>query len=240
MNKVRLGVNLDHVATVRQVRDTLYPDFLHSIKVAEDAGADGITIHLREDRRHIQDEDVYVAREAVTTTLNLEMAATDEMKCIALDVKPNFCCIVPERRKELTTEGGLDVFKNMAQLKDICQTLMDSNIQVSLFIEPDKQVVDGAFQIGASLVELHTGKYANATGEDIKHELQRIIDVAQYATQLGLTVNAGHGLHRGNVLAIATIKEINELNIGHAIVSDAIFMGLAAAVAAMKASMQGK
>ena len=238
MNSVRLGVNLDHVATVRQARGTPYPDFVKAIGVAEGAGADGITIHLREDRRHIQDADVYAAREAVSTRLNLEMAATDEMVKVALNVRPDFCCIVPERREELTTEGGLDVVAHAARMHKVCKTLAAAGIQVSLFIEPDEEVIDASVRASASLVELHTGAYANATGEAAARELERITHAAQYAAQCGLTVNAGHGLHCANVGAIAAIAPIHELNIGHAIIADAVFMGLADAVRAMKEAMQ--
>ncbi len=256
MNKVRLGVNLDHIATVRQARRTPYPDFLQAVGVAEAAGADGITIHLREDRRHIQDADVYAARETVTTTLNLEMAATEEMADIALKVRPDFCCIVPERREELTTEGGLDVTAHAVRLAEVCRALDAGGIKVSLFIEPDRRVIDGAVEAGASLVELHTGAYADAapgaalvelhTGAyadaapgAAERELGRIVDAARYAAQCGLTVNAGHGLHRANVRAVAAIELMNELNIGHAIVADAVFMGLTNAVRAMKEAMRG-
>ena len=238
MHEVRLGVNLDHVATVREARRTPYPDFVQAIRIAEGAGADGITIHLREDRRHIQDEDVHAAR-ATTKTLNLEMAATDEMVRIALAVKPDFCCIVPEQREELTTEGGLDVAAHTARIGEVCKALSAAGIKVSLFIEPEDQAIDASVQAGAPLIELHTGAYANASGEVAAHELERIVRAARYATQCGLTVNAGHGLHRANVRAVAAINWVNELNIGHAIIADAVFMGLAGAVRAMKEAMRG-
>ena len=234
MNKVKLGVNLDHVATVREARGTSYPDIVKAIQVAEGAGADGITIHLRQDRRHIQDRDVYAARGAITTRLNLEMAATDEMIGIALDVKPHFCCVVPEKREELTTEGGLDVVTGGTHIEDICRKLEENGIQVSLFIEPDRRAIDAAVRMRVTAVELHTGRYADALGDQAKTELERIVDAARYAALCGLKVNAGHGLNRANVRAITKVKEISELNIGHAIIADAIFMGLAGAVAAMK------
>ncbi len=236
--RVRLGVNLDHVATVRQARRTPYPDFVQAVRIAEEAGADGITIHLREDRRHIQDRDVHAAREAVTTTLNLEMAATDEMTGIALDVRPDFCCIVPEHREELTTEGGLDVAVHAARIGEVCKALSAGGVKVSLFIEPDERVIDASLKAGASLVELHTGAYANLSGAAAARELERVTAAARYAAQCGLTVNAGHGLHRGNVGAIAAIEPMNELNVGHAIIADAVFMGLAGAVRAMKEAMR--
>lgn len=239
MDKVRLGVNLDHVATVREARGTSYPDIARAIHVAEGAGADGITIHLREDRRHIQDKDVYAARKAVTKTLNLEIAATDEMVEIACAVKPRFCCIVPEKREELTTEGGLDVAACLERVGGICDKLATEGIKVSLFIEPEKDMIDAAVETGAAAVELHTGQYANAVGDHMANELARIAAMARYATSRGLTVNAGHGLQRANVRAIAEIEEINELNIGHSIIADAIFMGLAKAVTAMKQAMRG-
>ena len=237
--EVRLGVNLDHVATVRQARGTPYPDFVQAVRVAEEAGADGVTMHLREDRRHVQDRDVHAAREAVTTTLNLEMAATDEMTKIALEVKPDFCCIVPERREELTTEGGLNVAAHAARLGEVCKALSDGGVKTSLFIEPDERAIDASVKAGASLVELHTGAYANLVGPAAAHELERVVVAARYAAQCGLTVNAGHGLHRGNVRAVAAIEQMNELNVGHAIVADAVFMGLAGAVRAMKEAMRG-
>ncbi len=240
MDEVRLGVNLDHVTTLRQARRTPYPDFTRAIGVAEGAGADGITIHLREDRRHIQDDDVRAARAAVTTTLNLEMAATGEMVEIALAVKPDFCCIVPERREELTTEGGLDVTAHAARVGEICTALTAGGIRASLFIEPDERVIDAAVRAGAPVVELHTGAYANAAAETAPRELERIVRAARYAAQCGLTVNAGHGLHRANVRAVAAIAQMNELNIGHAIIAEAVFMGLAGAVRAMKEAMRGK
>ncbi len=238
---VRLGVNLDHVATIRQVRGTTYPDFAAAIHATESAGADGITLHLREDRRHIQDSDVYLARKCVRNTLNLEMAATDEMVRIACQVQPDFSCIVPERREELTTEGGLDVISHLPRFKKICTMLRCEGIRISLFIEPDKAVIDAAAETGAELIELHTGNYANAeSAVQIAAEIERLTIAAEHAASLGLMVNAGHGLCRSNVQAVAQIPQIHELNIGHALIADAIFMGLPTAVYAMKSAILGE
>ena len=236
-SKVRLGVNLDHVMTIRQARCTAYPDLQQAIVTAERAGADGITMHLREDRRHIQDEDVYLARRVIQTSMNLEMAATDEMRDIALDVGPQNCCIVPEKRMELTTEGGLDVITHQARIRDLVSALREANIAVSLFIEPDEKMVDAAARTGAPVIELHTGTYAGAEGDARRNELQRIRVAARHAASLDLVVNAGHGLHCGNVLAIASIENVHELNIGHSIVADALFIGLEKAVKKMKIAM---
>lgn len=238
--KIKLGVNLDHVATLRQARYTPYPDLIEAIRVSEASGADGITLHLREDRRHIQDTDIYTAREMITTNLNLEMAATSEMQNIAIKVKPEFCCIVPEKREELTTEGGLDVVAHRDRLVDLIETLKSENIQVSLFVEPNPLVIDMAADIGASIVEIHTGHYAHKHGQQQQHEFERIKNAAQHAQQLGLTVNAGHGLHVGNVKPIADIPGMNELNIGHAIISDAVFVGLSAAIHNMRHAIDGE
>jgi len=236
-DSLRLGVNLDHVASIRQARRTPYPDLMQAVRVSEGAGADGITMHLREDRRHIQKEDIYAARTWITTTLNLEMAATDEMAAIALEVRPDYCCIVPERREELTTEGGLDLARHKHRLIDVCQQLAAGNIKVSLFIEPAEAAIDLALEIGAPLVELHTGVYANASGASQARELERLRQVAVYAAGAGLQVNAGHGLHLENVGAIAAIAQVKELNIGHAIVARALFVGLEHAVYEMKRAM---
>ena len=235
--RVRLGVNLDHVMTIRQARGTAYPDLQEAIVATERAGADGITMHLREDRRHIQDADVYLAKRVIRTSMNLEMAATDEMRDIALDVAPQHCCIVPEKRMELTTEGGLDVLAHQARITDLSSALGEAGIIVSLFIEPDEKTVAAAAEAGAAAVELHTGTYAEASGKAQKGELDRICAAAHQAHALGLTVNAGHGLHRGNVAAIAGIENMHELNIGHSIVADALFMGLEQAVRQMRAAM---
>ena len=236
---VRLGVNLDHVTTLRQVRGTPYPDLIQAIQISEAAGADGITMHLREDRRHIQDADVYASREVIKSSMNLEMAATSEMQRIAIDVQPDYCCIVPEKREELTTEGGLDVIAHKARLQELTLALQEANIQVSLFIEPNPIVIDVVAEIGAPIIELHTGRYAELTGELQKNELDRIEVATQHARQLGLIVNAGHGLHLGNVKAIADINNMNELNIGHSLIADALFNGLARAIENMRAAMQG-
>ncbi len=238
--QVKLGVNLDHIATLRQARYTPYPDLMESIRVAEASGADGITLHLREDRRHIQDDDIHSAKEIITTHLNLEMAATSEMQNIALQIRPQYCCIVPERREELTTEGGLDVVAHRDRLSDLIAALTSENIQVSLFVEPNPLIIDMAVDIGASIIELHTGRYADKHGQQQLHEFDRIKHASQHAMQLGLIVNAGHGLHVGNVKPIADIPGMNELNIGHAIVSDAVFVGLAAAIHNMKHAIHGE
>ena len=236
-SRVRLGVNLDHVMTIRQARFTPYPDLKQAIELAEHAGADGITMHLREDRRHIQDEDVYLAKQVIKSSMNLEMAAIDEMRDIALKVKPENCCIVPEKRQELTTEGGLDVINHQSRLENLSAALSEANIAVSLFIEPDLKVIDACAKIGAPVVELHTGTYSSATGEQQKQEYDRIVDAAKHAASIGLVVNAGHGLHYENVLPIANIENMYELNIGHSIVAYALFVGLREAVEKMKIAM---
>jgi len=238
--QVKLGVNLDHVATLRQARFTPYPDLMEAIRVSEASGADGITLHLREDRRHIQDDDIYNAKEVITTHLNLEMAATSEMQKIALRVKPEYCCIVPERREELTTEGGLDVVAHRDRLKDLITALKSESILVSLFVEPNSLVIDMAADVGASIIEIHTGQYADKHGQQQQREFERIKNAAQHAQDIGLTVNAGHGLHVGNVKPIADIPGMNELNIGHAIISDAVFIGLQAAIHNMKHAISGE
>ena len=235
---IRLGVNLDHLVTIREARHTPYPDLIEAIQVAEAAGANGITMHLREDRRHIQTRDVYNARAAVSTSLNLEMAVRNEMVDIAKDVNPDYCCLVPERREELTTEGGLDVISETSRIQKTFEALAASGIQVSLFVEPDIATIDVVAEIGAPIIELHTGTYANATGTQLENELMRLRRATQYAVDKGLQVNAGHGLHYTNVRPIAVIREIRELNIGHAIIAQALFKGLADAVAEMKAVME--
>lgn len=236
--RVRLGVNLDHVMTVRQARFTSYPDLQQAIEIAEHAGADGITMHLREDRRHVQDEDIYLARKVIQTSMNLEMAATEEMRDIALDVKPDNCCLVPEKRQELTTEGGLDIVACQARIKEFVAALREGNINVSLFIEPDLRIIDAAVEIGAPTVELHTGTYASARGAVQQNELVRLKDAAAHASSSGLVVNAGHGLHYENVALIAGIDGIHELNIGHSIVAYALFAGMEKAVKKMKIAMR--
>lgn len=235
--KLRLGVNLDHVMTIRQARFTPYPDLKQAIELSEQAGADGITMHLREDRRHIQDDDVYLAKKVIKSSMNLEMAATDEMRDIALDVKPENCCIVPEHRQELTTEGGLDVIKHSSRIKDIASSLSEANIAVSLFIEPDRKVIDASADAGAPVIELHTGTYASSEGEQQAQELERIKQAVTHAASIGLVVNAGHGLHYKNVTPVAEIEHMNELNIGHSIVAYALFVGLKTAVQEMREKM---
>ncbi|HVM95545.1 MAG TPA: pyridoxine 5'-phosphate synthase [Candidatus Acidoferrales bacterium] len=233
----KLGVNIDHVATIRQVRLVSYPDIVAAALAAERGGADGITAHLREDRRHIQDADITRLRAGIATKLNLEMAATLEMVEIACQMKPADVCIVPERRQELTTEGGLDAAGQIASLRPIVAQLRDAGIRVSLFIDPDLHQVDAAAALACEFVELHTGKYAEETGADQRCELERLQRAAKYAQAAGVTVNAGHGLTLDNVAAIAAIPSMHELNIGHSIVADAIFVGLEQAVRRMKAAI---
>ncbi|MGL4223911.1 MAG: pyridoxine 5'-phosphate synthase [Vibrio sp.] len=238
MSSIYLGVNIDHVATLRNARGTQYPDPVHAAEMAERAGADGITIHLREDRRHITDRDVRILRETLQTRMNLEMAVTDEMVEIALQTQPEYVCLVPEKREELTTEGGLDVVGQLARVKAATQKLTAAGIKVSLFIDADREQIDAAKSCGAPFIELHTGHYADASSElEQQNELKKIAAAAAYADDLGITVNAGHGLTYHNVAPIAAIPEIYELNIGHAIIGRAVFDGLAKAVADMKALM---
>ena len=236
-NRIFLGVNIDHVATLRQARGTSYPRPAEAAYVAERAGADSITVHLREDRRHIQDHDLDEINEIMTTHMNLEMAVTDEMINIARRVRPSDVCLVPEKREELTTEGGLDVDGQIDKVRDACKRLGEAGIRVSLFIDPDRAQIDAAVAAGAPVVELHTGRYADTEGEEQAAELERIADAARYGHELGLVINAGHGLHYQNVKPIARIPEIVELNIGHAIVARAVFDGLAEAVIEMKRRM---
>lgn len=235
---IKLGVNIDHVATLRQARGTQYPSIVQAALRAEEAGADSITIHLREDRRHIQDEDVYALRPLLQTKMNLEMAVTDEMVAIALKVKPQDVCLVPEKREERTTEGGLDVAGNLGTIKGVCKTLAEAGIRVSLFIGPDLAQVEAAKAAGAPVIEIHTGAFADADNlEDKATELQRIQLAVDYGLALGLIVNAGHGLNIHNVHDIAQIPGIEELNIGHAIVAHALFVGWEYAVREMKSLM---
>ena len=234
---LRLGVNIDHVATLRQVRRASYPDPLLAALVAEQAGADGITVHLREDRRHIQDHDVERMRASLQTRMNLEMAATDAMIEVARRVRPQDACLVPERREEVTTEGGLDVAGQVARLRECCTALREAGSRVSLFIDPEPRQLEAAFEAGAPVVELHTGAYADSSGERQAVELMRLVEAARFGSRIGLTVHAGHGLHYHNVQPVAAIAEIVELNIGHAIVARAVFDGLAAAVREMKSLM---
>jgi pyridoxine 5-phosphate synthase len=235
---IALGVNIDHVATLRQARRVDYPDPIHAALLAEQSGADSITLHLREDRRHIQDRDVVLMRQLLKTRMNLEMAVTDEMIRIALEVLPQDCCLVPESREEVTTEGGLDVAGQMARVGDACRALGEAGIRVSLFIDPVAAQVEAAHRAGAPVVELHTGTYANRAGAARALELDRVRAAARRAASLGLTVNAGHGINYHNVEPVAAIAEIVELNIGHAIVARAVFDGLAKAVRDMKELMR--
>jgi pyridoxine 5-phosphate synthase len=231
---IALGVNIDHVATLRQARRASYPDPLHAALLAEQSGADSITLHLREDRRHIQDRDVEVMRHALQTRMNLEMAVTDEMIGIARRVAPQDVCLVPEKREEVTTEGGLDVQGQSARIAAACRELGAAGIRVSLFIDPDPAQIEAARRVGAPVIELHTGAYAEANGAARAKEFERLVGGARLGAALGLTVNAGHGLHYHNVGPIAAIPEIIELNIGHAIIARAVFDGLARAVREMK------
>ena len=238
MPQIRLGVNIDHIATLRQQRHTPYPDLGAAIRCVEAAGADGITMHLREDRRHIQPADVELARRAVRGTLNLEMSAAPEMVETALRTRPDYCCLVPEKRAELTTEGGLDVAADPARLRGACERLGGAGIRVSLFIEPEPAAVDAAAELGAELVELHTGPYANAAEPAARDaERARLAAAAARARGRGLTVNAGHGLHADNVGPVASIPGLHELNIGHAVVCRAVFIGLEAAVRELRGAM---
>lgn len=231
-----LGVNIDHVATLRQARGTSYPDPVNAALICEQAGAEGITLHLREDRRHIQDEDVRRMRPLLKTHMNLELAVTDEMVAFAKEIKPQHICFVPEKREEVTTEGGLDVLGHFDEVQAATQTLTALGCDVSLFIDADLAQIDAAIACGAPTIELHTGAYADAeTPEAQQYELDRIVQAAKYAANQGLVVNAGHGLNLENVTPIARIPEIHELNIGHSIIADAVFVGLAQAVQQMKA-----
>ena len=234
---IHLGVNIDHVATLRQVRGTSYPRPADAVVIAERAGADSITVHLREDRRHIQDADLPAIAAVMQTHMNLELAVTDEMLGIACDFAPSDCCLVPERREELTTEGGLDVAGQVDRVRDACARLAEAGIRVSLFIDPDERQLEAAAACGAPVVELHTGAYAEAGADRRAAELQRIAAAAETGERLGLVVNAGHGLNYDNVGQIAAIPQIVELNIGHSIVSRAVFDGMATAVSDMKRLM---
>jgi pyridoxine 5-phosphate synthase len=235
---IALGVNIDHVATLRQARRGRYPDPLYAALIAEEAGADSITLHLREDRRHIQDLDVIAMREVLQTRMNLEMAVTDEMIRIARKVLPQDCCLVPESRQEVTTEGGLNVMEQASRVGDAVKALGASGIRVSLFIDPDLEQIEAAHRAGAPVIELHTGTYADSTGAARAREFERLHAAAKFAARLGLIVNAGHGLNYHNVEPVAAIAEIVELNIGHAIVARAIVDGLAKAVRDMKELMR--
>ncbi|THB72754.1 MAG: pyridoxine 5'-phosphate synthase [Gammaproteobacteria bacterium] len=235
MNDILLGVNIDHIATLRQARGTIYPDPVQAAFIAEQAGADLITVHLREDRRHIQDRDIELLSQTIQTRMNLEIAVTDEMVDIAKKFAPSDCCLVPEKREELTTEGGLDVRNNLSRIKDATTVLHESNIEVSLFIDPSKDQLDAALETGARVVEIHTGHYADANKPaEQKKELAEIIAGVEYAHDIGLKVNAGHGLHYHNVEPVAALTPIRELNIGHAIIARAVIAGLDSAVKEMK------
>jgi len=235
---ILLGVNIDHVATLRQARGTRYPNPLHAALMAEQAGADSITLHLREDRRHIQEHDVLMLKDSLLTHMNLEMAVTSEMLAFAEKIKPEDCCLVPESREELTTEGGLDVVSQESRIKEACQQLAESDVRVSLFIDADMSQIEAAKRCGAPVVEIHTGHFADAENSDEKlKQLKKIVEAVDIAHDLGLQVNAGHGLHYHNVQAIASLPYVQELNIGHAIIAEAVFCGLPTAVSRMKQLM---
>ena len=237
--QILLGVNIDHVATLRQARGTRYPDPIQAAIEAEQAGADAITLHLREDRRHIQERDVVMLKDILLTRMNLEMAVTEEMIAIAERLQPQDVCLVPERREELTTEGGLDVAGQLSRVSDACVRLVEAGVRVSLFIDADLKQVEAAQQCGAPVIEIHTGHFADATtAQQRQVELQRIVQAVNHGVQVGLQVNAGHGLNYQNVATIAALPEIRELNIGHAIVARAVFTGLQKAVREMKRLMQ--
>jgi pyridoxine 5-phosphate synthase len=240
-HNLELGINIDHVATLRNARGTIYPDPLRAARLAEEAGADLITLHLREDRRHIKDADLLALRPLIKTRMNLECAVTPEMIDIACKVKPHDVCLVPEKREEVTTEGGLDVLGHYEAVKAATNQLKNAGIRVSLFIDPEEKQIQAAKEVGATVVELHTGRYADLTGPEQLAELERIRKAAKYAKSIGLRVNAGHGLHEGNVMPMAAITELSELNIGHAIVAEALFKGWQKAITDMKALMvQGR
>jgi len=238
---LELGINIDHVATLRNARGTVYPDPLKAARLAEEAGADLITLHLREDRRHIKDIDLFALRPLIKTRMNLECAVTPEMIEIACKVRPHDVCLVPEKREEVTTEGGLDVLGYFNAVKVATTQLKNVGIRVSLFIDPEERQIQAAKDVGATVVELHTGRYADLSGSEQVTELERIRKAAQFGKSIGLRVNAGHGLHEGNVAPIAGITELSELNIGHAIVAEALFKGWQQAIADMKSLMaQGR
>jgi len=238
---LELGINIDHVATLRNARGTIYPDPLKAAQIAEEVGADLITLHLREDRRHIKDADLLALRPLIKTRMNLECAVTPEMLKIACQVKPHDVCLVPEKREEVTTEGGLDVLGHFQAINAATTQLKNAGIRVSLFIDPEEKQIQAAKDAGATVVELHTGRYADLEGDAQVRELERIRRAAQFGVSIGLRVNAGHGLHEGNVLPIAAIAELSELNIGHAIVAEALFKGWQKAITDMKALMvQGR
>jgi pyridoxine 5-phosphate synthase len=233
MNMIRLGVNIDHVATLRQVRRASYPSIVAAAALCEKAGAYGITVHLREDRRHIQDADVYALKQMLTISLNLEMANNADVVAVALDVRPQEVCMVPERREELTTEGGLDVAGQLAALKPVVKDLSQAGIEVSMFIDPEIAQVEAAAAVGAPCIELHTGAYAEQSGAAQAQELQRLMTAAEWAGKIGLKVNAGHGLTLDNVGPVMALPKLDTLNIGHSIVCDAVYVGLEQAVKSM-------
>ncbi len=237
MSQLRLGVNIDHVATVRNARGGAFPDPVRAAILAEQSGADGITAHLREDRRHISDDDIARLTATIKIPLNLEMAATDEMLAIALKAKPHAVCIVPEKREERTTEGGIDVFGQFARLQPIVARLVAAGIRVSMFIEPDRKQLDASRSLGAPVVELHTGAYANAQGAEREKLLKHIHNAAEFGADLGLEIHAGHGLTYDNVKAIAAIPHVRELNIGHFLIGEGIFAGLAESIQKMRTLM---
>ncbi|WP_158367099.1 pyridoxine 5'-phosphate synthase [Candidatus Williamhamiltonella defendens] len=238
MKDLLLGVNIDHVATLRNARRALYPDPVQAAFIAEQAGADSITVHLREDRRHIIERDLHLLSQTIQTRLNLEMAVTNEMREMACAIKPYSCCLVPEKREEITTEGGLDMTVKTDNIFEMIEVLSKIGIVISVFIDPDKHQIDLAVQAKAQYIELHTGTYANTSGNQKNSELKRIVDAAAYASQKKLKVNAGHGLNYHNVKAIAAILDIEELNIGHAIIGRTLISGLASAVSEMKKLMK--
>jgi pyridoxine 5-phosphate synthase len=239
--KILLGVNIDHIATIREARGERYPDPVQAAMLAEEAGADGITIHLREDRRHIQERDVRLIKDVLVTRMNLEMAVTEEMIDFAEEIQPEHCCLVPEKREELTTEGGLDVVCHEKNIKAACDRLSKINCEVSLFIDADIKQIEASLRCGASAIEIHTGKYAEAKTPDLqKKELMLIEEAVHYASSKGLIVNAGHGLNYHNIEPVLSIKGINELNIGHSIIARALFVGLKEAVVDMKNIINGQ
>lgn len=235
---ILLGVNIDHVATLRQARGTRYPDPVHAALQVEQAGADSITLHLREDRRHIQERDVAMLKDMLLTRMNLEMAVTDEMIAIAEKIQPEDCCLVPEKREELTTEGGLNIITQEERIKEACAQLAAANVKVSLFIDADPIQIEAAKRCGAPVIEIHTGHFADATTRDERlKEYKKIIEAVELGHDLGLQVNAGHGLNYQNVKQIAAIPHVKELNIGHAIIAEAVFVGLEKAVKTMRQLM---
>lgn len=234
---IALGVNIDHVATLRQARRGRYPDPVHAALTAETAGADSITVHLREDRRHIQDHDVHAMRDLLQTRMNLELAVTDEMLAIAAQVRPAACCFVPENRQEITTEGGLEVTTQATRIRDAVRQLNCAGVRVALFIDPDPRQIEAAATTGAPVIELHTGAYAQSSGAAQATELERLRAGARRGASLGLEIHAGHGLNYHNVKPVAALREVVELNIGHALIAHALFVGLPSAVRAMKALM---